>query len=91
MSTVCQVCGKTTEEAELVPAALVRPAITEVIRTALPEWSSSGFLCVDDLNGFRSRYIQSLLEAEKGELTSLEDDVVRSLREHEILSSNTGA
>jgi len=32
-----------------------------------------------------------LLESEKGELSSLEHDVVRSLREHELLSANIDA
>jgi uncharacterized membrane protein len=32
--------------------------------------------------------VRSLLESERGELTSLETEVVRSLREHEVLSSD---
>ena len=88
MSATCQICGKTRRETELVPAALVRPAVADVIRRAHSEWSPSGFVCVADLNGFRSQYVQGLLETEKGELTTLEEDVLRSLKEHEILSSN---
>jgi uncharacterized membrane protein len=35
--------------------------------------------------------VQSLLEDEKGELTTLEQEVVQSLREHEIVSANIDA
>jgi len=88
MGNVCQICGVSEDQVELVPAAIIRPAIADVIERAKTEWSPTGFVCVEDLNAFRSRYIEELLEAEKGELTSLEDDVVRSLSEHEILSSD---
>ena len=88
MSASRQIYGKTRHEAGLVPAALVRPAVADVIRRAHPDWSVSGFVCVADLNGLRSQYVQGLLETEKGELTTLEADVRRSLEEHEILASN---
>ena len=40
------------------------------------------------MNEFRDRYLAEMLEEEKGELTRLEEDVLRSLREQELLSSN---
>jgi len=73
---------------DLVPAAVVRPAVTAVIRRERPEWPDDGYVCVEDLNVFRNRYIESLLETEKGDLSVLEEEVVQSLREHEILASN---
>lgn len=71
--------------------AVVRPAVTEAIRQAHPDWSPEQFICLADLATFRGKYVHSLLESEKGELTSLEQDVLRSLREHETLSSNVDA
>jgi uncharacterized membrane protein len=40
------------------------------------------------LNRYRGEYVHSLLESEKGELTSLENEVLTSLRDHETLSKN---
>lgn len=37
------------------------------------------------------KYIQSLLESEKGELTTLDHEVLESLQRHETLSSNVDA
>jgi uncharacterized membrane protein len=64
----------------------VRPVVVNVIRQNYPEWSDEGFICVDDLNRFRYEYVRSLIEADKGELSDLEKEVVESLAKHEILS-----
>lgn len=75
----------------MMPAALVRNAIVEQIKTAYPDWKPEGYICQNDLNKFRMEYIQNLLESEKGELTSLDHEVLESLQRHETLSSNVDA
>jgi uncharacterized membrane protein len=86
----CQVCGS-TEGTELRLAAVVRPALVQLIVAELGAWDESGWICGDDLQRFRHRYVEGLLRAEKGELNVLETEVVESLREHEILASNPDA
>ena len=87
----CQVCGRNARQARLVPAAVVRAALAERIARAHPAWSADGFICVADLNRLRGEYVESLLEDERGELTSLERSVVDSLARHETLSENVEA
>jgi len=87
-SVVCQICKKEKSSGEVLPADLVRESIVETIRKSHPDWSPSGFICLADLNRFRDQHIQEVLEAEKGELTELEKDVVRSLRDQDLLSEN---
>jgi len=87
----CQLCGKGKNRAHLVAAALVSAPVAETIRQEHPEWTADGYICLADLNRFRSRYIQSLLETEKGELTSLEQEVLDSMARQETLSSNIDA
>ncbi len=87
----CQICRKETHRDESLPTGLVRPAVAEVIRKEHPQWKDDGYVCLADLNHYRTLYVQQTLEAEKGELTALESDVVRSLREHELLSENLNA
>jgi uncharacterized membrane protein len=82
----CQVCGKDAAQADLIAASAVRPVVVKVIRQKYPEWSAGGFICVDDLNRFRSDYIRSLIKTERGELSDLDKAVVESLAKHEILS-----
>jgi len=72
----------------MVPAALIRPVIVARIQKSQPAFSISGFICADDLNRFRFQYVQSLLASDKGELTALDHEVLQSLHQHELLSSN---
>src|SRR5918995_6988912 len=85
---VCQICGRPRSRSELVPVALVRPALVERIRSAVPSWSADGFICHDDLNRFRGDYVQHLLEDERGELSSLDRSVIESLSRQETLAEN---
>ena len=84
----CNICGKTKSGSLMMPAALVRGSIVEQIRASYPDWKPEGYVCIDDINQFRMRYIQNLLVAEKGELTTLDHQVLESLQRHETLSSN---
>ena len=87
----CAICGKSFPARDVVSGELIRKEIaTEILKT-YSEWSSEKFICRADLTEFRGKYFQSLLESEKGELSSLEQDVVRSLKENEIISSNIEA
>jgi uncharacterized membrane protein len=84
----CQLCGKSRGRTRLVSAALVSGPVADEIRNQFPDWSAESFICQADLNRFRIQHIQSLLVAEKGELSSLEKEVVESLARQETLSSN---
>jgi uncharacterized membrane protein len=87
-TVVCQVCGKQKKYTEVIRAGSVRESISRIIRNSIPQWSQDGYICQEDLHNFRTKYVQSLLESEKGELTELERDVLQSLKEQEILSKN---
>ena len=86
--SVCQICRTDSDSTVMIPLALVRPAVVEEIRKDHPELSLEGFICKDDLNRYRIRYVQSLLSSEQGELTTLDRDVLESLKQHEFLTSN---
>jgi uncharacterized membrane protein len=85
---VCQVCKAAKRPSEVIPAALVRPAIVEVIRREHPDFGTDGAICIPDLNRFRAQYIEAAVASDKGRLSVLEEQVVDSLREREVLSSN---
>ena len=90
-NSVCNICGKTKARSMMMPAALVRNAVVEQIKSSYPDWKPEGYICLGDLNRFRMKYIQNLLESEKGELTTLDHEVLESLQLHETLSSNVDA
>ncbi len=88
---ICSICGKAASSRTLIPASAIREVIAREILQEHPDWSSESFICRPDLNRYRAQYVHSLLKAEKGELTSLEQDVLRSLRDHELLANNVEA
>jgi uncharacterized membrane protein len=88
---LCAVCGKTFPNRDLVPGGAIRDAIaTEIVRDH-PDWSPESFICRPDLATYRARYVHSLLESERGELTVLEQDVLNSIRDHELITKNVDA
>ena len=83
----CQICGSEVTNA-LRPGVLVRTGLGELIQKELGHWSEDGWICVTDLHKYSSLYVQELLRKEKGELSSLEEEVVISLHQQEIISCN---
>jgi uncharacterized membrane protein len=87
-SLSCAVCGQTFRNGGLTPGALVRKNITDLISAEHPDWAEESYICQTDLANYRSQYVHSLLESEKGELTELEKEVLESMRQQEILSAD---
>jgi len=87
----CIVCGKSFPIRDLVPGEAVRDVVSKIIIQDFSDWSPDRYICRPDLMKYRSRYVHSLLESEKGELTALESEVLDSIREHDLLSKNVDA
>jgi len=83
----CQICGS-DKRSELHRGMFVRPVVAELIRKERGAWVEDGWICDRDRQEYRNRYIQQLLQEEKGEISSLEQEVIESLRQQEILSTN---
>jgi uncharacterized membrane protein len=69
-------------------AELIRPSLLDFIKKRLPGFDSKGFICLDDLGEFRKEYVKGVLQDEIGELSALDQEVIESLKQHEILSAN---
>ena len=87
-ATVCQICGKTKLPNEGQIADVLRPSLLESMRKRYPKWDGRGFVCLEDIGDCRRDYVKEVLQEELGELTALDHEVVESLREHEIVTSN---
>lgn len=85
---LCFVCGKTKNISELMPALFVRANVAGLIKNDGCNWDPKGFVCLDDLNKYRSAYIQKVLEEEKGSLSTYDKEVLDSITGKEILSKN---
>jgi uncharacterized membrane protein len=71
---------------ELVPTMAVRDPIAKEIEKERAAGSASHHVCRADLNRLRTRHVHALLEKERGELTTLETEVLASLEDVETLA-----
>jgi hypothetical protein len=87
-TVVCQICGQKKDLGEVWPGELIRGGVLETIKKKHPDWDSRGYICFPDLSRFRAEYVEDILEEEAGEISTLQEEVLDSLKEHEILSKN---
>jgi uncharacterized membrane protein len=84
----CAVCAKEFPTEELFPLALTRASVLQLIRAECPEVSDNEMVCRQDLHRFRGQYMETMLEADRGELSELERDVIEGLERHTILTQD---
>ena len=88
---MCAVCGQDFPVRDLVAGGVVRDVIYSEIHRDHPDWSPQSYICREDLTTYRSAYVHSLLQSEKGDLSHLEQGVIQSLRDHELITRNVDA
>src|SRR5438132_5641584 len=85
---ICQICKKHKSPHGGMVAELIRPSLLEFAKKEKPDLDRKGFICFDDLGEFRKDYVKEVLQDEIGELSALDHEVIESLEQHEILSSD---
>ena len=84
----CMVCGKNYSLGNLTPIGTVRKVIIEEIFRDFPYCSSDSYICQTDLSKYRIQYVHSLLKSEKGDVTDLEYELIKSMQRHELITRN---
>jgi uncharacterized membrane protein len=84
----CQICKREKKKSEVLPGSFVRKAIVAKIKQTVPDWSPEGYICLSDLNRFRAEYVQSVIEEDKGQLSTLEEQVVESMKDQDLITKN---
>lgn len=84
----CSVCKNYKTSNEIMSGTMLSDNTSNFITTQDPEWTEESLICHNCLNTFRTLQVEQLLEEEKGKLSKLEKQVLKSIREQEILSEN---
>src|SRR6202008_4924778 len=84
---VCQTCKKPKSPQGGMVAELIRPSLLAFIKKEKTDLDYKGFICLDDLGEFRKNYVKEVLQEEIGDLSALDQEVIESLHQHEILSN----
>ncbi len=90
-TAVCQLTGQTHSIDELVPASSLHSPIVNLIRQQHPNWNSNGYISTAQLSKYRNLYIRQLLEDEEGQISKLDEKVMESIRNAELLSRDVEA
>lgn len=90
-TVLCQICKEQKMPNDVLPAGLVHEALSQIIRATYPDWSTDGFICIADLNHFRAHYVQDVIKKDKGELSELDEQVINSIKNQELLSKDINA
>ena len=84
----CQMCRQSFPPAGVIPASMLHGTLVEKLCAGRPDWSETGYICLQDLHNIRHEYLEENLSAERSDLTTLQKDVLQSIQENESLVKN---
>jgi len=87
----CSILHYPFSREDLTPLSAIRPQVAALIRREHPELGDESLISTEALAPFRAKYVRGVLEEDMGELSTLERDVVESLREHDLVAENVDA
>jgi len=90
-TAVCAVSGERRPRRELVALGTLRPALAERIRVDHPELGNEALVSRGVLDGYVLAQVETLIAAERGELSELDRQVTASLAANELVSTNVEA
>lgn len=74
---------------EQIPVKTIRKSIMDLIHKEHPEINSKKSISVSELNLYRQKYLSDYLIHEVGELTTLEEDVLKTIEQEKIITTQT--
>jgi len=86
--TTCCICKNDIAENQLISGFGIRKELQTLIKVEHPEWTNDCKICPEDLNRFRRMYIQNLVLEERGKIESIEQEVINSIHESDLLAIN---
>jgi uncharacterized membrane protein len=88
LTKTCEATGKQYPTRKLVPIASVRPNVADVIRKQYPNLPVHALISTEVVSAARIEYVRNLLTGQLGELSKLDEEVIESLHNHEVVSES---
>lgn len=85
---ICEICHQKISYSQLFPMRLIRFPVLEIAKKYNSSLNDQGHICLKDLQKMRIDYIEDLLEEDKGALSKLDQEVLESLENQDILAEN---
>jgi len=87
-TVLCQITNRHVNISDATPLAIVRPGILEIIKRKYPKINMHGYISREALKDYRKEYIEDMLAKERGDLSKLDKEVIKSMVHHETLTKN---
>src|SRR5713226_2225772 len=87
----CSITGKDYSRRDLVALDALRPSLADRIHHDPPGLGYDALISKPELAKYRTRYVEEMLKAERGDLTQLDREMAESLATHETLAENIEA
>ncbi len=84
----CQICSVLYTKSAMIAGGAVRSAVADLMSRDCPAFDPQRMVCPSCNARYRTQYVRSLLELERGELSSLDEQVLAALRDQETIASN---
>jgi uncharacterized membrane protein len=82
----CAICGETAHDP--LDFGMIRAPIAKAMLAEHPELTPESIICRKHLIPYRTRYVEEMLERERGDLSDLEKQVLESLAREKTISEN---
>ncbi|MCX7316209.1 MAG: DUF1003 domain-containing protein, partial [Hyphomicrobiales bacterium] len=85
---ICAITGQELPRKQMVVLDSMRPSLAERIRQDYPNLSDDEYICLNEVERYRTLYVKEMLLLEHGELTDLDQQVAQSLADHDTIVEN---
>lgn len=72
----------------MIAGGAIRSTVSDLMRRDCPAFDPQRMVCPSCNARYRAEYVRSLLEQERGELSSLDEQVLAALRDQETIAAN---
>ena len=85
---MCELCKQMKDSKELLSGEFIFDPIEDLIKKDVPDWSEDKFICRTHVRQYRTKYLENMIKSEEGELSKLSEDVIQSLKHHDVITKN---
>ncbi len=87
-TAVCQISKRELPVNQLTQGNSIRAGIFDSIKVDHPDFNEDSYIATNELSTYRRKYLEEILKAEVGELSHLEEAVLKSIDGNELMASN---
>ncbi|RHX92503.1 hypothetical protein DLM75_04770 [Leptospira stimsonii] len=84
----CDICNQLYKEDKVVSSLGIRKEVQSILEEKNPVWNEHSSVCTNDYNKARVTYVRRIMEEEIGSIHSLEQEVINSVTESNLISAN---